>query len=120
MAEVTTAPSGRFGRGVGGPKAVAPGVPFEAFWPTPPFPPIGSLTAIPPFALRERSLRSAVIRPSDEGLGPAHRVSRSPVKTNAYYIWPGRASVSSATSDRPTWMGYLRSMLRACPTITPV
>jgi hypothetical protein len=71
MADVTTAPSGRFGRGSSGPKALAPGVPFEAFCPTPPFPPIGSLTAIPPFALCERSLRSAVIRLTDEGLGPS-------------------------------------------------
>ena len=68
MAEVITAPSGRFAGGGGGPDTVAPAIPFEAF-PTPPFPPIGSLTAVPPFALRERSAPGRFHRPSDEGWG---------------------------------------------------
>jgi hypothetical protein len=69
MAEVITAPSGRFGRGGGGPEAAALAVPFEALCPTPP---IGSLTAR---SLPSRSasdpLRRAVLRPFGQGVRPS-------------------------------------------------
>jgi hypothetical protein len=70
MAEVITAPNGRFGRFGGRPAVAAPGVPFEALCPTPPFSSIGSLTvSIPPFrGPASDPLRGDVHRPSDKGL----------------------------------------------------